>query len=195
MSARSIKAAILAGWIPALFACITVNLYFPEGTVKKAAEEIVNEVRSSDPAKKEEIKKDGLGFPEDLVPGPSADVGQETEVSTPRIRVLKESIKLRFDKLIPSFDTARIGETQDGDLELLNEDGLSLQDKSVLRKLVKDENQDRADLYAEVAKALEIDAGQIGRIRQIFAEQWIGKAHPGWMIQKTDGSWIKKASS
>ena len=195
MSARAIKAAILAGWIPALVGCITVNLYFPEGAVKKTAEEIVNEVRSSDPAKKEEIKKDGMGFPEDLVPGPHVEADQETEVSTPRIRALKESIKERFGKIVPAFDAGRVGETNDGDLQILNEDGLSLQDKSGLRKLVKDENQDRADLYAEVAKALEIDAAQIVRIRQIFAEQWIGKAHPGWMIQKADGSWIKKASS
>jgi len=43
-----------------------------------------------------------------------------------------------------------------------------------------------------VAKALDIDASQIGRIRQIFAEQWSGKAHPGWMVQKADGSWVKK---
>jgi uncharacterized protein YdbL (DUF1318 family) len=192
MNIRSIKGALLVGWFPALFACITVNLYFPESTVRKTAEDIVNEVRGSDKTIKDEIKKDEMEQPENFVPGPSLQTEQETEVTTPRIRALKESIKQRFDKLVPSFDAARIGETKDGNLEVLNEDGLSLQDKSVLRKLVKDENQDRGDLYAEVAKALNIDAGQIERIRQIFAEQWIGKAHPGWMVQKVDGSWVKK---
>lgn len=195
MSTRSIKGAFLAGWIPFFFACITVNLYFPESTVRKTAEDIVNEVRGSDKTIKDEVKKDGMEPPENFVPGPSLAAGQETEVSSPRIRAIKESIKGRFDKLVPSFDAARIGETKDGNLELLNEDGLSLQDKSVLRKLVKDENQDRADLYAEVAKALNIEAGQIARIRQIFAEQWIAKARSGWMVQKLDGSWSKKATS
>jgi uncharacterized protein YdbL (DUF1318 family) len=194
MNIRSIKGALLAGWIPILFACITVNLYFPESTVKKTAEDIVNEVRGSDKTIKDEIKKDGMGQGEDFVPGPNLAAEQETEVTTPRIRALKESIKERFGKLVPSFDAARIGETNDGNLLVLNEDGLSLPDKSVLRKLVKDENQDRADLYAEVAKALDIDAGQIERIRKIFAEQWIGKAHPGWMVQKADGSWVKKVT-
>jgi len=194
MIIRTIKGTLLAGWIPFFFACITVNLYFPESTVRKTAEEIVNEVRGSDKTIKDEIKKDERKPSENFVPGPRLDAEQETEVSTPRIRAIKESIKQRFDKLVPSFDAARIGETKDGDLEVLNEDGLSLQDKSVLRKLVKDENQDRADLYAEVAMALNIDAGQIARIRQIFAEQWIGKAHPGWMVQKADGIWIKKAT-
>lgn len=192
MKIRSMKAVFSAGWILALSACITVNIYFPEAAVKKTAEEIVNEVRGPDKTIKDEVKKDeakkSAGF--SLVPSLYAQ--QETEVTTPRIRAIKESIKGRFGKLVPHFDVGRVGETKDGNLQVLNENGLSLQDKSVLRKLVKDENQDRTYLYAEVAKALDIDAGQIGKVRQIFAEQWIGKAHAGWMIQKADGSWVKK---
>jgi uncharacterized protein len=192
MKIRSTKAAFSAGWILVFWACITVNIYFPEAAVKKTAEEIVNEVRGSDKSIKDDVKKDEVkksaGF--SLVPRLYAQ--QETEVTTPRIRAIKESIKGRFDKLVPHFDAVRIGETKDGNLQVLNEDGLSLQDRSVLRKLVTDENQDRRDLYAEVAQALDIDAGQIGKVRQIFAEQWIGKAHAGWMIQKADGSWVKK---
>lgn len=194
MRNKLVKGAILAGCtMPALLACITVNLYFPESTVKKTAEEIVNDVRGADAGKKEEIKKDAEPA-EELVRGPSVQAGQETEVSSPRIRAIKESIKQRFEKLVPFFDAGRLGETNDGSLAIRNEEGLSLQDKSALRKLAKDENQDRSDLYAEVAKALSIDPSQIGRIRGIFAEQWIAKAHPGWMVQKADGSWVKKGS-
>jgi uncharacterized protein YdbL (DUF1318 family) len=192
MKIRSMKAAFLAGLVLAFLSCITVNIYFPESEVKKTAEVIVNEVRDSDKAIKDEVKKDNViksaGF--SLVPRLHAQ--QETEVTTPRIRAIKESIKGRFDQLVPYFDAGRIGETSDGNLQVLNEDGLSLQDKSVLRKLVKDENQDRMDLYAEVAKALNIDPKLMERVQQIFAEQWIGKAHAGWMIQKADGSWVKK---
>jgi len=192
MKIRSMKATFSAGWILVLWACITVNIYFPEAAVKKTAEDIVNEVRGSDKSIKDDVKKDEVkksaGF--SLVPRLYAQ--QETEVTTPRIRAIKESIKGRFARLVPHFDVGRVGETKDGNLQVLNENGLSLQDKSVLRKLVNDENQDRTDLYAEVAKALNIDAGQIGRIQQIFAEQWIGKAHAGWMVQKADGSWVKK---
>jgi len=192
MKIRSMRTAFPAGLILALLSCITVNIYFPESEVKKTAEDIVNEVRGSDKKIKDEVKKDEVkksaGF--SLVPRLHAQ--QETEVTTPRIRAIKESIKGRFDQLVPHFDAGRIGETKDGNLQILNEDGLSLQDRSVLRKLVKDENQDRKDLYAEVAAALNVDSSQIDRVQKIFAEQWIGKAHTGWMIQKTDGGWVKK---
>lgn len=192
MNIRSMKAAFSAVLILAFLACITVNIYFPESVVKKTAEDIVNEVRGSGKTIKDEVKKDEVKKSASFSLVPSLYAQQETEVTTPRIRALKESLKGRFDKLVPHYDAVRIGETKDGNLQVLNEDGLSLQDKSVLRKLVNDENQDRTDLYAEVAKALNIDAGQIERVRQIFAEQWIGKAHAGWMVQKADGSWVKK---
>ena len=192
MKIRSMRAVFLAGLVLAFLSCITVNIYFPESEVKKTAEDIVNEVRGSDKAIKDEVKKDktikSAGF--SFVPRLYAQ--QETEVTTPKIRALKESIKGRFDQLVPYFDAGRIGETRDGNLQVLNEDGLSLQDRSVLRKIVKDENQDRNDLYAEVAKALNVDASQIDRVQKIFAEQWIEKAHASWMIQKADGSWVKK---
>jgi uncharacterized protein YdbL (DUF1318 family) len=187
------KTAFLAGCILAFLACITVNIYFPESTVRRTAEDIVNEVRGSDKAAKDDAKKkDETNKSEGFSLFPKLYGQQETEVTTPRIRALKESIKTRFDSLVPLFDAGRIGETKDGYLQNLSEDGLSLQDKSVLRKLIKDENQDRKDLYAEVAKALNIDPKLIERVQQIFAEQWIGKAHAGWMIQKADGSWVKK---
>jgi len=195
MNNQMMKAAFSSGLILAFLACITVNIYFPESAVKKTAEDIVNEVRGSGKPIKDEVKKDDVKKSASFSLVPSLYAQQETEVTTPRIRAIKESLKGRFDKLVPHYDAGRIGETKDGNLQVLNEDGLSLQDKSVLRKLVTDENRDRADLYAEVAKALNIVAGQIGRVRQIFAEQWIGKARAGWMVQSADGGWVKKQDS
>jgi uncharacterized protein len=192
MKIRSMRAAFLAGLILALLSCITVNIYFPESEVRKTAEDIVDEVRGSDKKIKDEVKKDEVKKSAGFSLIPKLHAQQETEVTTPRIRAIKESIKGRFDQLVPHFDAGRIGETQDGNIQVLNEDGLSLQDRSVVRKLVKDENQDRKDLYAEVATALDVDSSQIDRVQKIFAEQWIAKAHGGWMIQKTDGSWVKK---
>jgi len=186
------RAAFPAGLILALLSCITVNIYFPESEVRKTAEDIVNEVRGSDKKIKDEVKKDEVKKSAGFSLVPKLHAQQETEVTTPRIRAIKESIKGRFDQLVSHFDAGRIGETQDGNIQILNEDGLSLQDRSVLRKLVKDENQDRKDLYAEVATALDVDSSQIDRVQKIFAEQWIAKAHGGWMIQKTDGNWVKK---
>ncbi|HYA48587.1 MAG TPA: DUF1318 domain-containing protein [Burkholderiales bacterium] len=194
MKIRSLRAVFLAGLTLALLSCITVNIYFPEAEVKKAAEDIVNDVRSADKdkEKKDETKKEAVaqsvGF--SLLPGLYAQ--EATEVTTPRIRALKESLKARFPQLVPYFDAGRIGESATGTVQTLNEEGLSLQDKSVFRKLVNDENRDRKDLYTEVTKAMNIDASKIGDVQKIFAAQWIGAAHAGWMIQKADGSWVKK---
>ncbi len=47
-------------------------------------------------------------------------------------------------------------------------------------------------MYAEVARAMEIDASQIVKIQKIFAAQWIKKAESGWWIQKENGEWAKK---
>jgi uncharacterized protein YdbL (DUF1318 family) len=192
MNIRSMRAVFLAGLTLALLSCITVNIYFPEAEVKKAAEDIVNDVRGTDKAKKDEIKKDAVADTAGFSLFPSLYAQQATDVSTPRIRAIKDAMKARLEQLVPFYDAGRVGETKDGMLQVLKEDGLSLQDRSVLRKLAGDENKDRKDLYAEVAKALNVDASKIGDVQKIFADQWIGTAHAGWMVQKADGSWAKK---
>jgi len=191
MKTKPMKAAFLAGTVLALLSCITVNIYFPEGEVKKTAEDIVNDVRGGEKGKKEEVKNSTASAAFSLLPSLYAQ--QETQVSSPRIRGIKESIRARFDQLVPHFDAGRLGEGNNGYLQSLKEEGLSLQERSVLRKLLGDENKDRKDLYGEVAKALNVDAKDIDRVGKIFADQWIGKARAGWMIQKPDGSWAKKS--
>ena len=192
MKIKSTKALFLGGLALALLSCITVNIYFPEAEVKKAAEDIVNDVRGTDKEKKDEIKKDAVAESAGFSLFPALYAQQATEVTTPGIRALKEAMKSRLVQLVPHYDAGRVGEATTGFLQTLNEEGLSLQDRSVLRKLVSDENKDRKELYAEVAKALNVDPGKIADVQKIFADQWIGTARAGWMVQKPDGSWAKK---
>jgi len=49
---------------------------------------------------------------------------------------------------------------------------LGLKEKRDLNNLVTAENNDRKTLYEEVAKALKIDPGQIGKVAEIFAKEW-----------------------
>ncbi len=185
-----------------IFSCVTINIYFPEAAVKEAAEEIVDEVRPSEDKEKE--KKDVFaGWDENqaenaesngaftFVPSIYAQE-QVTQVSSPKIRALKGSLKDRFPRLRPFYNQGRIGETNNGLLVVRNEEELSLKDKSLLRRLVKEENKDRKELYTEVAEALNIDPDQIPRIQRIFAENWIRKSKPGWWIQTKEGRWIRK---
>jgi len=183
------------------FSCVTINIYFPEATIKKIADEIVGEVRKTDEKKKDKEKKVSVKAESllmqaktfSLVPAAYAQE-QEISVSNPKIRALKETIKERFAKLERFYDSNQVGEANDGLVQVREEDNLSLKDRALLRSLVKDENEDRKNLYAEVARALEIDSSQIPRLQKIFAKSWIEKARPGWWIQKEDGEWIRKPS-
>ncbi|MBN2408409.1 MAG: YdbL family protein [Candidatus Aminicenantes bacterium] len=197
MKTRHLGFGAAAAAIALVLACITVNIYFPEATVKQAADEIVEEIRKRDAKDqtaaetvREEarsvLRSTGFRFV------PAAFAQEETTVSNPAIRALKESMKQRFPNLKPFYDSGNVGETNDGRVEIRDEGGLDLKTKAALRGMVKDENSDRTKLYAEVAKALNIEAGQIDRIRKIFAESWQRDASPGWWIQKESGEWVKK---
>lgn len=202
MRMKKFKLALIIWPLLLLFSCLTINIYFPEAAVQKTAEEIVDEVRKSDEKDKEkkdkipqedEIMKTTLSQRSSFSLVPSAYAQQkEEQVSSPKIRALKQSLAERFSKLRSYFEKGNIGEANDGFIQTRNETGLSLKEKASLRNLVKDENKDRESLYAEVAKAMDIASSQMSRIKQIFAKQWIQKAHSGWWIQKESGEWIQK---
>jgi uncharacterized protein YdbL (DUF1318 family) len=176
-------------------ACITVNIYFPEATVRQTAEEIVTDIQQKaaekagqEPIKKLSVQPQTASF--SFVPAAYAQ--EETRVSNPAIRALKESIADHLASMMPSFAAGKLGLTNKGLVEIRDEGGLNLQAKAELRKLVKEDNADRMKLYEEVAKALKIEASQIERIQKIFAENWIKAAEAGWWIQQEDGDWARK---
>lgn len=171
-------------------ACVTINIYFPEAAVQRTAEEIVDDVRKSEEEGKKKQQEDTACFTFSLIPAVYAQ--EEERVSTPKIRALKQSLKDKEPLLRPFFDQGNIGESNDGFIQIRSEDNLSLKDKADLRRLAKEVNSDRESLYAEVAKALNIEESQIPRIQKIFAKRWIENSRPGWWIQKEDGEWIRK---
>jgi uncharacterized protein YdbL (DUF1318 family) len=173
-----------------VISCLTINIYFPEAAVQKTADEIVDDVRGSEEESKKKLEKDVSQASFSLIPVAYAQ--QEATVSTPRIRALKQSLKEKEPLLLPFFENENIGEGNDGFVQIRNENGLSLKEKADLRRVTKDVNSEREDLYGEVAKALDIDQSQIPRIQKIFAKKWIENSRPGWWIQKEDGEWIRK---
>lgn len=201
MKLKAFQLALVSWALLFFFSCLTINIYFPEAAVKKAADEIVDEIRKSDKEDKEkkdsgsqEIKKreEVFALKSSFSFVPSVYAQQEMDVSTPKIRALKQSLTNRFPKLRPFFDRGNLGEANDGFIRVRNESGLNLKEKAMLRNLLKDENNDRKNLYAEVAKALNVDSSHISRVQKTFAESWIRSARPGWWIQKENGEWIKK---
>jgi uncharacterized protein YdbL (DUF1318 family) len=173
-----------------VISCLTINIYFPEAAVQKTAEEIVDDVRESEEGSKKKIEKDVSQASFSLIPVAYAQ--QEETVSTPRIRALKQSLREKESLLLPFFQKGNIGEGNDGFVQIRSENGLSLKEKADLRRVTKDVNSDREDLYREVAKALNIDQSQTPRIQKIFAKKWIENSRPGWWIQREEGEWIRK---
>jgi len=201
MRLKALKLASISLSFLFLLSCLTINIYFPEAEVQKTADEIVKEIRKSEEEKEEDKKNvSNVSGEEKILTDrwssfslvPAAYAQEEVEVSTPKIRALKQSLTERFPKLRPFFDKGNIGETNDGYIRIRDESGLNLKEKALLRNLEKDENNDRRNLYSEVGKALDVDPSQIDRVRKIFAERWIKEAKAGWWIQKEDGGWIKK---
>jgi uncharacterized protein YdbL (DUF1318 family) len=201
MRLKSLKLVSISLTLLFLFSCLTINIYFPEAEVQKAAEEIVDEIRKGQEDREKKDKgsqiiemmqaMDSTRGSFSLVPSAYAQE-KATEVTTPKVRALQQSMKARFPKLRPFFIKGNVGEANDGFIKIRNESGLNLKEKATLRNLQKDENNDRKNMYAEVARAMEIKPNQISKIQKIFAAEWIKKANSGWWIQNESGEWIKK---
>lgn len=159
-----------------LFACVTINIYFPAEKVETVAQDIVDDIRGREgttdaPSKLEEKESFFQSIRTCLSPG-IAWAQDVTEVSNATIRALKERMKGRYQQMKPFYDKNLIKEGDDGYVIIGDQGSLGLREKRDLNSLVDAENQDRKALYQEVAKALKIDPGQIDRIGKIFAKEW-----------------------
>jgi hypothetical protein len=159
-----------------IFACVTINIYFPAEKVESVAEDIVDEIRDREASDKESRSKNQketllrairLAFLPSIAWAEGA-----TEVSNPTIRALKQKMKTRYPQLKPYYQKKMLKEKNDGYVSVGSTSGLGLKEKRDLNNLVNAENKDRKALYAEVAKALKIDPGQINKVAEIFAKEW-----------------------
>ncbi|MFO7784503.1 MAG: DUF1318 domain-containing protein [Thermodesulfobacteriota bacterium] len=159
-----------------LLACVTINIYFPAEKVETVAQDIVDDVRGREGAKdapSEIEEKESFFQLIRICLSPGIAWAQDaTEVSNATIRALKERMKGRYQQMKPFYDKGLIKEGDDGYLSTGDLGSLGLREKRDLNSLVDAENQDRKALYQEVAKALEIDPGQVDRVGKIFAKEW-----------------------
>lgn len=157
-------------------ACVTINIYFPAEKVESVAGEIVDDIRGPRPDEQQNTEDNKQGFfrGRSLLAGlvSVAWAQDATTVSNPTIRELKERMKARYVQLKPWFANGVLNEGNDGYVAVVQTNSLGLKDKGTVRNLVTAENNDRRNLYAEVAKALNIDPSQTGRIAEIFAKEW-----------------------
>lgn len=190
-----------------LTACVTINVYFPAVAAEKAADRIVKDVYGQPPPSKAPAGKPS-GSPSSFLNDgarsgtlairllnlmvPEAEAAQANiDISSPAIDRLTRSMKNRFPRLKPYFDSGAIGLTANALITLRAPGKVPLKDRNTVRKLVADENTDRNALYHEIAVANGHPEWE-SRIRNIFAQRWVSNAPRGWWYQTGQGAWKQK---
>ena len=85
-----------------IFACVTINIYFPAEKVESVAGEIVNEIRESGGEQEKSIKKEKTSFLQQIILAfscPLVFADEVTSVANPTIRALKEKMKDKYSLL------------------------------------------------------------------------------------------------
>jgi len=190
-----------------LSACVTINVYFPAAAAEKAADQIIDDVwgsedetkdmpsseeseqdtKSSEDAQSQTMQFQWLAQISNLLITP-AYANADIDVSSPAIQRIKSRMAKRFKKLEPHFDNGVVGLTNDA---LITGKDVPLRLKNAVKKLVEAENQDRLDLYREIAIANGHPEWE-KNIRATFADSWIKRAKKGWWYQDNKGRWQQK---
>ncbi len=113
------------------------------------------------------------------------------DVNSPGVTAITNSMKARNAQLQGAYQSGAVGFTKDGNVALRDAAALPLKDRAAINGLVAQENQDRAALYKEIAKANGHPEWE-GDIRNTFAQRFIQKAGAGWYVQDGNGAWVKK---
>ncbi len=132
-----------------------------------------------------------VGSALDFIVAPAQAQAADLNVSTPAIRQLTQSMEARHAQLKKYYDAGAIGLTRDGLVEVRDQNLVPLPERNAVRKLVADENADRANLYREIATANGHPEWETD-IRTTFAERWASKALPGWYYQDKSSAWKQK---
>jgi uncharacterized protein len=191
-----------------LSACVTINVYFPAAAAEKAADRIIEDVwgpsgQPTQPSSGEpQDKRSSVHAPTynvllaaaegvlNLLIAP-AHAQADLNISTPAVRQLTQSMEARHAQLKKYYDSGAIGLTADGLIEVRDQNAVPLPERNAVRKLVTDENADRANLYREIASANAHPEWE-SDIRSTFAQRWIDRASPGWYHKDSSGGWKQK---
>lgn len=205
-----------------LGACVTVNVYFPAAEVRDLSKKIEDEVqkeaakvqdKAAEPAPAPPQAPADSNAPADPASPPPHDGGSASlfdtllgvtpayaqdgvaapEVSSPAIRRIIESRAARVAAIDKYKATGVIGESNKALLEIRSLDAITdLKSRAEAQRLVKEENADRVELFREIAAAKKVDAAQIPKIQETYAQTIRERAHAGEWIQMPDGAWKQK---
>ena len=113
------------------------------------------------------------------------------EINSPGVAAIQASMQKRHGELAPLYAGGAIGLTRDGNVALRDPAAVPLAQRAAANSLIAAENQDRAGLYREIARANNHPEWE-GDIRNTFAQRWIDRAQAGWYYQNASGAWARK---
>ena len=148
--------------VVAIFACVTVNVYFPEAAVQQAADKFVEKVKKQ--AGASDTKKDGATLWLPLIGIAHAE--QSIRTDSPRIKALEQKITENYGKLLPYIQGGTVFEADKGYLESRGQ--LDARTLSLLNR----HNADRKEVYMEILKHNNLPTGDLDRIERIFGRSW-----------------------
>ena len=194
-------------------ACVTINVYFPAAAADKAADQFINDVTGgaktssggSTPPPQSNYVPSSQGDEPDvlvaaianvlyaLVPAANAQNAEAAlNVSSPAVSRIKQSMAARFPEMEKFFASGAVGLTKDGLVEVRDINAVALPDRATVKRLVAEDNNDRAQLYTEIARASNHPEWE-SDIKKSFANRWVATgAKPGWYYQDSSCAWKQK---
>lgn len=140
---------------------------------------------------KDTNEKHLLAVLSDLIIAPAWAQQPDINISTPGINKLKNAMSARHEQLKPFYSSGAVGMDRNGFITVRDESAVALKDRNTVKKLVSNENSDRAALYREIASANGHPEWEPD-IQAIFASRWVANAPPGWWYKDSSGNWVKK---
>jgi len=186
-------------------ACVTINVYFPAAAAEKAADQFTKDVLGNLPEAAPKAT-DKTSWTQDAGPQrylvaalgtvldfivPPANAQANIDIATPEINAIKQSMTARTATMAKYFASGAIGFTADGMVDVRDQNLIPLPERNTVRKLVADDNKDRATLYAEVAKANGHPEWEAD-LKSTFAERWVANSPAGWWHRDSSGTWKQK---
>lgn len=215
---KLLTCALLLAIVAGVFACVTVNVNFPESAVQEATDNYVRDLyeakergkpapaHSASPGQPEaqagsgQQSSIGLNWAQSLaenmglIATAHADaVNGRLETVNPKTEEIKQRLRGRVSEIITQKHSGVLGEGNDGLLVIKNPQKLSPLLKKKIEKLVEDENSDRNDLYAEIMKINQMPSGRHDALTRSFARSFQAASPLGTWIQDESGAWTQKS--
>ena len=177
-------------------ACVTVNVNFPESAVQKATDDYVKDLyRAKEKGKSEttetpvESKKSTFHF--SLVnEAYAADSMPRFVTNSSKAQAIGQQLASRVSEVKKYKAQGNLGETADGKLVVKTAPASAIEAKK-LEQLVKAENNDREELYAEVTSASGMSSGQVKQVSRSFANSFKKESPAGTWIEE-NGAWSQQ---